>query len=113
MDGDSGTYWSSAFKDDAWLAVDLGAAKRISRVSIQWENAFAKSFSVQVSSDGKNWTNVYKTDVGKGGVSEIKFAPVERGTCASYVRNAARSGAMECTSWKCSRSRTKHRKLRR
>ncbi len=82
VDGDSGTYWSSAFKDDAWLAVDLGAAKSISRVSIQWENAFAKSFSVQVSSDGKNWTNVYKTDDGKGGVSEIKFAPVE----ARHVR---------------------------
>ena len=33
VDGDSGTYWSSAFKDGAWLAVDLGAAKTIRRVS--------------------------------------------------------------------------------
>jgi hypothetical protein len=24
VDGDAGTYWSSEFKDDAWLAVDLG-----------------------------------------------------------------------------------------
>ena len=32
MDGDSNTYWSSEFKDGAWLAVDLGAVKKISRV---------------------------------------------------------------------------------
>ena len=30
--------------------------------------------------DGQNWTDVYKTDDGKGGVSEIQFAPVEAGT---------------------------------
>ncbi len=84
MDGDPGTYWSSEFKDGAWLAVDLGAAKKISRVQIQWEAAFAKSFSVQVSTDGKSWTDVYKTDDGKGGISEIKFAAVE----ARHVRLA-------------------------
>ena len=82
VDGDPATYWSSEFKDDAWLAVDLGAAKKIGRVRIQWEAAFAKSFSLQVSEDGKNWTELYKTDDGKGGVSEIKFTPVE----ARHVR---------------------------
>ena len=82
VDDDPSTYWSSDFKDDAWLAVDLGTAHKISRVRIQWENAFAKSFSVQVSSDGKTWTDVYRTDDGKGGVNEIKFAPV----AARHVR---------------------------
>ena len=82
VDGDPGTYWSSEFKDDAWLAVDIGAVKRINRVRIAWEGAFAKSFSLQVSIDGRNWIDVYKTDDGKGGVSEIKFAPIE----ARHVR---------------------------
>jgi hypothetical protein len=82
VDDDPSTYWSSDFKDDAWLAVDLGAAHKISRVRIQWENAFAKSFSLQVSTDGKTWSNVYRTDDGKGGVNEIKFAPV----AARHVR---------------------------
>ena len=49
---------------------------------IEWESAFAKSFSVQVSADGKNWADVYRTDDGKGGVSEIRFNPVE----ARHVR---------------------------
>ncbi len=82
VDGDPNTYWSSEFKDGAWLAVDLGAAKKISRVQIQWEAAFTKSFSVQVSADGKSWTDVYKTNEGKGGISKIKFAAIE----ARHVR---------------------------
>jgi hypothetical protein len=87
VDGDLETYWSSEFKDPAWLAVDLGATKTISRVSIRWESAFAKSFSIQVSTDGQSWTDVYKTDDGQGGFSEIKFAPVR----ARHVRlNCAR-----------------------
>jgi hypothetical protein len=82
VDGDAGSYWSSEFKDDAWLAVDLGEKHKISRVVIQWETAYAKSFSVQVSTDGQTWTNVYQTDEGKGGVSEIRFSPLE----AQHVR---------------------------
>jgi hypothetical protein len=82
VDGDFETYWSSEFIDAAWLAVDLGETEKISRVTIQWQNAFAKSFSIQVSADGQTWSDVYKTDDGKGGVSEIKFAPVE----ARHVR---------------------------
>ena len=86
VDGDPGTYWSSAFKDDAWLAVDLGGKKKVSRVVIQWEAAYAKSYAVQVLDDGQNWVDVYKTDDGKGGVSDIQFAPVE-----------ARHGRLNCT----------------
>jgi hypothetical protein len=82
VDGDLGTYWSSEFRDDAWLAVDLGAVKKIGRLRVLWEAAFARSFSLQVSTDGKDWTRVYATDDGKGGTCEIKFAPVE----ARHVR---------------------------
>ena len=76
IDGDEDTYWSSAFQDDAWLAVDLREPKKIGRVNILWENAYAKSFSVQVSPDGRTWTDVYKTNHGNGGLSEITFKPV-------------------------------------
>ena len=83
VDGDSGTYWSSEFKDGAWLAVDLGAAKKIGRVSHPMGELPSRSrFRSRFPRDGKNWTDVYKTDDGKGGVSEIKFAPV----AARHVR---------------------------
>jgi hypothetical protein len=82
VDNDLSTYWSSTFTDPAWLAVDLDAPHKISRVRITWQDAFSKSFSVQVSVDGQTWTDVYHTSDGKGGVSEIKFTPAE----ARHVR---------------------------
>ncbi len=82
VDGDPGTYWSSTFADPAWLAVDLGDVHRISHVRITWENAYSKEFAVQVSRDGQNWTDAFTDKNGKGGVSEIQFAPVE----ARHVR---------------------------
>ena len=82
VDGDEGSYWSSAFQDDAWLAVDLGAAKRVSRVVIFWENAYAKAFTVEFSIDATSWKEVYKTVDGKGGITNITFDATE----ARYVR---------------------------
>lgn len=82
VDGDPLTYWSSAFTDPAWLAVDLGVVHKVGLVRIFWEAAFSKTFSVQVSTDGQAWTEVYYTAEGKGGSSEVKFAPVQ----ARHVR---------------------------
>jgi beta-galactosidase len=75
VDGDESSYWSSAFQDDAWLAVDLGAVKRIGRVTIVWENAYAKVFTVEISTDGASWKEVYQTANGKGGTAKITFDP--------------------------------------
>lgn len=82
VDGDDGTYWSSAFQDGAWLAVDLGVARRVSRVVIAWENAYAKAFTVELSTDGRSWNEVYRTANGKGGTDNITFSP----TKARHVR---------------------------
>jgi len=82
VDGDLETYWSSTFADPAWLAVDLGAVHKISHVRLTWEAAYSKEFAVQVSADGQNWTDVFKETKGKGGVNEIRIAPVE----ARHVR---------------------------
>ena len=89
VDGDPSTYWSSTFADPAWLSVDLGEVRKISRVFITWQTAYSKAYSVQISRDGQNWADVYATDDGKGGVSEIRFLPLE----ARWVRlNCTRRG---------------------
>ena len=82
VDGDSSTYWSSKYQDDAWLAVDLGAAKIFTRIHIIWEAAFPKTFAVQSSNDGQTWTDIYQTADGRGGVCEIKVPATE----ARHVR---------------------------
>jgi hypothetical protein len=82
VDGDAGTRWSSDFSDPQWLAVDLGSATKVSRVELEWEAAYGKAYRIQVSTDGRVWTDVHETDAGKGGLEVIRFAPVE----ARWVR---------------------------
>ncbi len=82
VDGLSDTRWSSAFSDPQWLAIDLGAPVRISRVVLEWEEACGQAYAIQVSVDGLAWTDVYTTASGKGGTEEINFAPVS----ACWVR---------------------------
>jgi beta-galactosidase len=82
VDGLPETRWSSEFSDPQWLAVDLGAPTRISRVVLDWETACGQSYAIQVSLDGSNWTDVYATTNGKGGTEDIRFTP----TSARWVR---------------------------
>jgi beta-galactosidase len=77
VDGDPASYWSSTFADPAWLAVDLGGLHKIGHVRITWENAYSAVFTIQVSSDGQKWTDVFTEQNGKGGINDIKFTPVD------------------------------------
>jgi len=82
VDGDEATRWSSAPGDPQWISVDLGKSETISRVVLVWEAAYATAYQVQVSPDGKTYTDVYATTVGQGGTEEVKFKP----TAARFVR---------------------------
>ena len=82
VDGLSDTRWSSEFSDPQWLAIDLGAPTRISRVVLDWEVAYGQNYAIQLSLDGSTWTDVYTTSEGKGSTEDIKFAP----TSARWVR---------------------------
>ncbi|MFF4836396.1 discoidin domain-containing protein [Streptomyces sp. NPDC001315] len=57
-DGNPGTRWSSAYEDHQWIQVDLGSARRFDRVAVLWEQAFPKTYTIQVSDDGDTWTDV-------------------------------------------------------
>ncbi|MDQ1743581.1 MAG: hypothetical protein QOE23_1920, partial [Pseudonocardiales bacterium] len=81
VDGDTGTRWSSAASDPQWLQVDLGASAAISQVSLNWEAAYARSFSIQTSADGSTWTSVYSTTTSTGGIQNLTVSGTGR-----YVR---------------------------
>jgi hypothetical protein len=66
-DGSLSTRWSSAFSDPQWLQVDLGAQYTVTKVILNWENAYGKAYSIQVSNDGATWTTLYSTTTGAGG----------------------------------------------
>ena len=48
---------------------------------LNWEAAYARAFQIQISADGTNWTTVYSTSSGTGGVQTIPVSGSGR-----YVR---------------------------
>ena len=91
VDGQMDTRWSSEFSDPQWIAVDLQKPEQIGRIVLDWEAAYAKAYSIDVSLDGVTWNKVYETDHGNGGSEEIKLNPVE----ARWVRMTGTQRATE------------------
>ena len=101
-DGDAGSRWSSAFEDDQWIRVDLGSSVPFDRVVITWEQAYAKTYTVQVSDDGDTWTDAASVDntavplpFRSGGAASLQSVDFEART-ARYLRVYCRTRA---TSW--------------
>ncbi len=82
IDNNLSTRWSSEFSDPQWLCLDLGESVRFNKVILRWENACGRSYKIQVSDNKTDWTDVYSTATGDGGVDEIRFDAVT----ARYVR---------------------------
>lgn len=70
-DGGGDTRWSSVYKDNEWLYVDLGEVSEIGSVSFDWEAAYGRAYDIQVSDDAVNWTTVYRELNGSGGRENI------------------------------------------
>ncbi|WP_326825079.1 ThuA domain-containing protein [Streptosporangium sp. NBC_01639] len=92
VDGNAGTRWSSAFSDPQWISVDLGSAKQVSRVRLQWETAYGRAYRVETSADGVTWSSAYSTTASDGGVDDITFPAVS----ARHVRVY---GTQRATAW--------------
>jgi hypothetical protein len=61
-DGNPNTRWSSEYADNQWIQVDLGSSHTVDRVAVVWEQAYPKTYVIQVSEDGKTWTDVASVD---------------------------------------------------
>ena len=77
VDGNLHTRWSSVNSDPQWLSVDLGKEMAVDAVELSWEAACGECYTIEVSTDNVNWTEVYSTKEGKGGRKELKFAPIK------------------------------------
>lgn len=58
FDGNIETRWASGFDDNQWIYVDLGEAREIGRVVLNWENARAREYKLQISDEEKTWKDV-------------------------------------------------------
>ena len=60
VDGDLSSRWESAYENKTeWMYVDLGKKADIDYIYLDWENAYAKSYTIQLSDDEQNWRDVY------------------------------------------------------
>ncbi|MEU4715711.1 penicillin acylase family protein [Micromonospora purpureochromogenes] len=82
VDGDPGTRWSSGWSDHQSITVDLGTVRPVARAVLRWEAAHARSYRIDVSTDGAAWRTVWSTTAGDGGTDNDRFAT----TGARYVR---------------------------
>ncbi|MBM6996846.1 discoidin domain-containing protein [Paenibacillus sp. DXFW5] len=82
VDGVLTTRWGSNYSDSEWIYVDLGSSQTIEKVDLHWESAYGKEYQIRVSDDASNWTTVYSTTTGTGGIDKISFEPVN----ARYVQ---------------------------
>jgi hypothetical protein len=81
VDGNTGTTWTSAGTQNEWIYVDLGSIFNLNGAKLNWGTTYGQSYNIQVSTDAVNWTNVFETPDGLGGVDRITFSAPGR-----YVR---------------------------
>ncbi|WP_020521979.1 discoidin domain-containing protein [Catelliglobosispora koreensis] len=95
VDGNAATRWASVEGvDPQWIRVDLGSVRAVSRIKLNWEAAYAKTYRVEFSNDGTTWTTKYTTSAGTAGIKEITTATgdtryvrvygTQRGTAYGY-----------------------------
>jgi hypothetical protein len=82
VDGSSSSRWYARSYGTEWLKIDLGSRYTISQVVIDWHEYYAREYDVEVSTDNRNWTRVYRNESGNGGTDTVNFSARD----ARYVR---------------------------
>jgi len=75
VDGNFFTAWSSEKSDPQWISVDLGSVRTVGGVILLWTKAHARSYTIQLSTDGAQWADAYSVDRERGGSNVITFTP--------------------------------------
>lgn len=110
FDGNSGTRWASSAADNQWICIDLGADITLDYVTLDWETAYAQSYSLRMRTSAQgwdspvnptNWTPIASVggrsgiSDGGGGIVEDQFAfgsgtftPLVGACTSSFVTNS-------------------------
>lgn len=82
VDGNFNTRWSSRFQDEEWIEIDLLNTYYLTSFKLFWEASYATSYTIELSTDGKEYINVYSTTESKGDEQNIDIDE----TLGRYVR---------------------------
>ncbi|MER6361153.1 beta-N-acetylglucosaminidase domain-containing protein [Kitasatospora sp. NPDC001527] len=72
-DQDPKSRWSSPAADDAWVQLELPEATHLGSAVLHWQAAYAASYRIQTSADGRSWTTVATVEDGAGGKETVRF----------------------------------------
>lgn len=78
VDGNMGTRWESASADPQWITIDIGQSYDLGRVVLNWEGAYGKEYTIQVSSDSITWDTLYTETNGNGGLDDLTVSGTGR-----------------------------------
>ena len=82
VDGNPKTRWESDASDPQSITVDLDNAYTLRKIVLNWEGAAAKTYQIEVSTDGTTWLPVAQVEDGKAGVREFALDSVK----TRYIR---------------------------
>ncbi|MFE0100329.1 beta-N-acetylglucosaminidase domain-containing protein [Streptomyces sp. NPDC059009] len=93
IDGDVKTRWSSPPEDGAWWQLKLPEKARVGQVILRWQDAYATSYRIQTSADGRTWRTAATVRDSKGGRESVRMdAPGTRYVRVQGVKRATRYG---------------------
>jgi len=77
------SYQSGSENNNQWIAINLGDTYKVKKVILNWEDAYGKSYRIEVSTNGTSWTPVATiTNNTSKGIKEHSFTATE----AKFVR---------------------------
>ncbi len=81
-DGNVATRWESAESDAQFIQLDMGKSIHFTRVVLNWEAAYGKSYVIEVSENGTTWETANTITNGDGGIDTL----VLDGQKGRYIR---------------------------
>jgi len=82
VDGNLTSRWESGKTDNEYATIDLLAIAELQKITIYWEASYAKTYKIESSLDGTNWTLLENMTAGVGGTESYTINSVQ----SRYVR---------------------------
>jgi hypothetical protein len=71
----TGGRWSSAFSDPQYIIIDLGSTYTVNHVTLYWETAYGKAYTIDISASNTfaagTYTTLYSTTTGDGNIDDL------------------------------------------
>lgn len=73
IDGRASSRWSSPAKDGEWWQAEFAEPVRLGQVVLRWQDAYASTYRVQTSADGRTWRTAATVRDGRGGRDAVRM----------------------------------------